>query len=108
MTASSSCRRQTAPGAAHHSLQLSAWSPPHRSLCLCLTALAQGRSPGSAQICKHQCTNGVELLQLLTKSCKLVAVESVLVHYMEEAEFTQCALFARICVEATCLRYVSM
>ena len=47
-----------------------------------------------------------DLLPLLTKSCNLGAVESVLVLYVKEAGFK--ALFARICAEAPCLREVTM
>ena len=52
--------------------------------------------------------DGKELLQLLTRSCSLGAVESVRVTHEEVAEFTQGALFARICAEATCLCEVHM
>ena len=48
------------------------------------------------------------LLQLLTESCNLGAVESVVALPVEEAGFTQGALFARICAEATCLRDVHL
>ena len=52
--------------------------------------------------------NSKEVLQLLTKSCNLGAVESVVVLHVEEAAagFPQGALFARMCAEATCLRDV--
>ncbi len=51
-------------------------------------------------------SNRKELLQLLTKPCSLRAVKSVRAIHREKAEFTQGALFARICAEATCLREV--